>query len=239
MKLINVFNNIGKFFSENWEPILTVTNILLTVLIAFFAHRLTQNNNSLLEKEMYPHFRVIETTENPDNDGFYCDAIIRIRNHGGNYYSFNSTARTYISYLQEDKEYLLPLRGYYYIHSKPYEGDIVATHFYPGNNYKVATLIKTINERLSTEKNYGHFGGLKTFIKVEYQDVQGKYKTQYFKADNSELIDSSIGEKYVDLFDASAQYNDKTYSFDIDDVSEELLFEFATTALKDAYAINQ
>ena len=246
MKIIKFLSKLLDGIKNNWKIIivglngvLTIIMGILTVIIALYANNLTETNNELYKKEIYPHFRVINTIENQNEKGEYCDEVIRIKNYGGNFYKLDSTAKTYILFESDGKTYMMPLLGYFFVSQTYSDGDIVRKHYYPNNNWKIADLIIGVNNILWEEDFSGSYGGPITYVKIAFQDVFGKYATQYFRANDSELLDNDIGEKYVDSFNATLKWNGKSYTFDIDTLTVELLYEFATTDLKNAFLIDK
>lgn len=238
-----IFGTVKKFFKENgWEKIkkfCSGVTVVLTLILLWQANILVKFNNEIYKKELYPHFRVLESIENRNEDGVFADEVIRIRNYGGNYYSFISHVQTYISLTMDGKKYLMPCSGYYSIHRSYSSGDIVREHFYKDNNLKISNIIKEVNRILWDEKFIGSYGPTITYVKIEYQDIFGGMETLYFEAGSSVKLDNKTGKKYFEDFSSFYNFNGNWYSFDMDEMTVDLLYEFATTGLKEAFLVKK
>lgn len=227
---------IKNFLKKHWWEVIkkfcSALIAIFTLILLYQANVMLNLNNEIYKKELYPHFRIVESIENKNGDGDYTDSIIRIKNYGGNFYSFTPKVRTYIPLIIDDIKYMLPLNGFYTFTFKYSSGDIVSEHSYINNNLKILNMLEEINKILRDENISGSYDYPNSYIKIEYQDIFGGIEIQYFKAYNSEKIDNITGKKYVDDFKPSYTFNNKHYSFDIDSLTVDLLYEFATTDLK-------
>lgn len=225
---------------EWWDILKSVIALAIagpTLFLLIQANILVGTSNEIHRTEISPHFRIIETVERSGNEEYHYskNSVLHIRHYEGNFYAFSSTIRTYIPLSIGNDRYMIPLAGFYRVGIRHLSGDTVITYSNDGNQSKVANIIIEANRMLRDSNVSGSFGLATTYVQIEFQNTFGEFETRYFIASNSERIDNEIGEWYVNNFSASYYFNGETHFFDIDNITADLLYLFATTDRRNSF----
>ena len=213
---------------------------VLGLMVSYQQTDLSNQNNILYEKEISPHFRINELSVKNSDESFF-EEVIQIKNHGGNYYMFRADVFSFIIFYQGGNAYAIPMKDYYcFSFAKSSNVDNVIEEHFTEYRSKIHDLILEANKCLrENDDRYlnGTYGHVVNYVRINYQNVLGEEKTQYFEAENSKLIDNDIGDKYYDLCSLK-YYNDEGIGFSVIGMDVETMLEFATTDLKNLYIID-
>jgi len=239
---MNYFRILNFIKKHGWNVIKKLCAGLiavLSVILLFQANVMLNTNNEIYKQELYPHFRTEEKRENMDENDHFTDNVIYIRHYSGNFYSLSSSVSTYIPFESNGIRYMMPYKGFHTLTQNMLDENIIRRHSHKNNNLVTLDMLEEVNQLLQVNGKEGSHGYPNSFVKVEYQTIFGGYEILYFKASDSEKVDNETGKKYVDDLISNYEFNGNNYSFYMDGMTVDLLYEFATTALKDAFLIQE
>lgn len=221
---------------------------LFGICLTIMQVKITNNSNTIMERQVLPHFRTCEMNYDHKSDGTYDGRVLRVTNHGGNFYAFHSEVFSFALFESTvDKNcYIFPLINLYrftnlfQLSQINSSGETVVEHF-TFDDISVSTTLSDANRLLEEDwsNRVGSFTGILTFAKITYQDCFGNKKVIYQDVYDSTLIDENIGELVFSFNRTFHDIEKNLVSFDIDDVDTELLCRFAETTLKDQFRLNR
>jgi len=208
--------------------LLPVPTAIISIFILIQANGLISLSNEIHRIEISPHFRIIENFENNDQ-------VLRIRNYGGNFYSFTSTVRTYIPLTIGGYVYMIPLGGFYMAGVTYSTGDVVIRYFTPDNMLWAHNLFIDTNQFFQYRNILGSINLPVTYVRIRFQNVFGEFETLYLRASDSTKINNEKSKRLVDDFSVFYSANGETYQFNMSNITIDLLYTLATSDLRNSF----
>lgn len=169
---------------------------IATIIISICSLLVTKNQADLATISLYPHFQVIQQTDDTDSDGIHDSVYITINNLGGNFYAFECSLASFFKINDYNKglqEYLVPVHGLFVVGIRSFEQPIVYTK--KCNQYLNYNFLP--NE-LETENCY--YEGIQTYVKITYQNINLDTKVEYFDSRTGRRLSTEEGTYYFDRY---------------------------------------
>ena len=183
------------------------SNLLISfmaLMVSICSFCVTKTQADLAAIALYPHFEVVQQTDDTDNDRIHDTAYISVNNRGGNYYAFNCSLTSFFRIRdcrESAREYLIPVDGLFVIGRRSYESPLVYT--------KMCDLYLNfahIPYELETKNCY--YESIQTYVKITYQNIDLKIVEEYFDSRTGRRLSKKEGEYYFDQSLKPNSYND-------------------------------
>jgi hypothetical protein len=200
-----------KSFLENnkifFETIATFAISGMAVIVSFSSNSIQSKQAEILSKQIQPQFIV----ENNTHEEFASSSVdaINVFNHGGLFRDISVEPFLFydVKLYQEDRftEVLLPFDTYYTF-SEPLEGNngLVYKNFSDPDKYsKLVELSSNFSSEAERKGISPVSLEVQKYIRIQYQDLFGKYNTEYYSVSNllgSALLDNEKGEELFRLY---------------------------------------
>lgn len=201
-----------------------LSSVVLTCAGLIFSYTemsLYRKETLIMEQQVQPHFVV----DYDYSDGFSrkkANKKIIIYNKGDNFYNLTIDYVTFLEINREKNRYYMPIKYFYKeIINSFSNDDLIATIDGENNNYKLYQLWRAYKTNLRFNKKRGNLVDL-SFIRIEYQDINGNYHIKYFDAQGGSLLNQNLGENIFNKYEM-AQSSNKILDFmelDIDHIEK-------------------
>ncbi|GKX29000.1 hypothetical protein SH1V18_14800 [Vallitalea longa] len=173
--------------------ILHLSQFIASIAVTIAAVWISNMQLQIHKFEVQPHFNISTFYGEEMENGKVRDLNLCIYNSGQGFYDFKSCQICFVEIETEQEKIYLPLTYFFGISTEILgDGDIVYEARGYRNNIKLSNLK---NVFLTRKNSYGFLRKI-IFTKIEYQDMMGKYHTQYFDSDKGRVLNNSKG-KYI------------------------------------------
>ena len=162
-----IFNGIQytlRIISNQSNLLLGVT----TIIVSICSFLVTKTQADLAAISLYPHFQVIQQTDDTDLDGVHDSVYITVNNLGGNFYAFECSLASFFKihdYNEALQEYLIPVDGLFVVGVRSFEQPVIYTK-------KCNQYLNYNSLPIELENPNCYYDGIQTYVRMRLQQMR-------------------------------------------------------------------
>ena len=188
--ICNVFRYTLRMISNQSNLLVGIA----TIIISICSLLVTKNQADLAAISLYPHFQVIQQTDDTDSDGIHDLAYITVNNLGGNFYAFECSLASFFKihdYNEGLQEYFIPVDGLFVVGVRSFEQPVIYTK-------KCNQYLNYNSLPIELENPNCYYDGIQTYVKITYQNINLDTKVEYFDSRTGRRLSAKEGAYYFD-----------------------------------------